>query len=237
MMRNPIATLFPLAALFACSGTDAIAEASPATTKSFAVTGFHGVDLRGSDDAIVRVGPAFSVRATGPKTVLDNLEVAVRDGELRIGRRKGWTWRGTADARIEVTLPALRSASISGSGEMRVGPVRGSAFAGSVAGSGTLTLERLDVQGVELSIAGSGDIKAAGRAARAQYSSAGSGDIDAAAVTSESLSVSTAGSGGVAARATGSADVSVVGSGDVTIRGTTRCKVSRVGSGDVDCAV
>ena len=43
-----------------------VAATGSGASRSFAVTDFTGVDLRGSDDVDVRVGGAFSVRAEGP---------------------------------------------------------------------------------------------------------------------------------------------------------------------------
>src|SRR3546814_16152435 len=53
------------------------------------------VDLRGSDDIDVRVGPAFAIQATGPAELLDKLEI-VRDGDtLKVGRRgNSVSWGG-----------------------------------------------------------------------------------------------------------------------------------------------
>jgi hypothetical protein len=228
-----LACLLPIAALLVATQARA-ADPAP-VTRRFDVTGFRQVDLRGSDDVIVRVGPAFSVVATGPAAVVEALTATLNGDTLRVGRKGSWTFRSNKGATIIVTLPVLTGAFVSGSGDMKVSPVRAPRFAAAVAGSGDLTLARLDTEQADLSIAGSGDLTAAGRAARANLSIAGSGDLDAGALETATLSASVAGSGDLNARATGTASASIVGSGDITVHGPARCTVSKVGSGEVHC--
>lgn len=215
----------------------ACAADAPATTRRFDVTGFRQIDLRGSDNVVVRVGPAFSVTATGPSDRLETLTATLRGDTLRIGHEKtnGWGLRGGKVATVTVTLPALTGASVSGSGDMRIAPFRTPRFAGAVAGSGNLALDRLETEQADLSIAGSGNLRVAGHAARASLSIAGSGDLDAGTFDTTALSASVAGSGDLISRATGTASASVVGSGDITVRGPARCTVSKAGSGAVHC--
>ena len=74
-----LALLLTAAPLAACSvdgddGGPGASAAGTGTARTFAVAGFTGVALRGSDDVDVRVGPAFSVRAEGPSAELDKLK-------------------------------------------------------------------------------------------------------------------------------------------------------------------
>src|SRR3546814_1282824 len=107
------------------------------------------VDLRGSDDIDVRVGPAFAIQATGPAELLDKLEI-VRDGDtLKVGRRgNSVSWGGDKGRAIKimVTMPALRGASVAGSGNLSVDRVEGDDFAASASGSGNLTIGAIKTQ-------------------------------------------------------------------------------------------
>src|SRR3546814_9268518 len=107
------------------------------------------VDLRGSDDIDVRVGPAFAIHATGPAELLDKLEI-VRDGDtLKVGRRgNSVSWGGDKGRAIKimVTMPALRGASVAGSGNLSVDRVEGYDFAASASGSGNLTIGAIKTQ-------------------------------------------------------------------------------------------
>jgi hypothetical protein len=84
----------------------------------------------------------------------------------------------TPKTTIFVSLPAIRSAAIAGSGDMKVDRVEGNSFAGSIAGSGDLQVAALRTGEAEFSIAGSGNISAAGNAKNTDVSVAGSGNVD-----------------------------------------------------------
>ena len=208
--------------------------------RSFNLAGFNSVSVAGPHNVVVQVGPAHSVRAEGPAGVLDRLEIVVEDGgNLEVRQKKDamrirWG-RDLPATTVYVTLPALRAASIAGSGDMRIDRVEGGDFAASIAGSGDMDVGALRVEAASFSIAGSGNVTAAGNAARSKISIAGSGDVKLDRLESRTASVSIVGSGGVNARATETADVSIMGSGDVVIGGGAKCSVSKMGSGSVRC--
>lgn len=208
-------------------------------TRSWNVRGFDRVALRGSDDVIVRVGPAESVTASGPADALDRLEAEVRDGQLRLGRKKeGWSfgWRSKPRPVVfTVTVPRLAGAAVAGSGDMKVDRVQGAAFRGAVAGSGSLAIAALRADTASFDIAGSGDTQVAGQARALDLSIAGSGDFAGQGLRSQAARIKIAGSGDVKATVDGEADVSVMGSGDVDIFGKPVCQVKKMGSGDVRC--
>jgi len=227
-MRTLI-SLLALAALAACNGSharDQRAEGEGPTlsgesgARDFALADFDRVNLRGPDDVTVEVGPAFAVRAEGDTAELERLKIEVIDGELRIGREgdDDWfSWGHDSDAvRVTVTMPAMRGASI--------------------AGSGSLTLAALEAGRVNFDIAGSGDVSAAGTARSIEVNIAGSGNVGARELRAERLEANIVGSGDVEAFVTGEASADIMGSGDVTIHGGARCTSNAMGSGELRCA-
>lgn len=236
-----LAAALPIAACSMSSGDDdgqpGIAGQGSGNTRTYQVAGFTGIDLRGSDDVDVRVGPGFSVRADGDAKLLDRVKIEQVGTTLRIGRTatSGFSWGGKG-ARIFVTLPSLAEASIAGSGDMTVDRVTGPNFKGAGAGSGTLAVGAVAVDALHLSLAGSGDIKLAGTTKSLEASIAGSGDLEAGGLTAMNADVSVAGSGSVRAAVDGPAKVSVMGSGDVDLGGKAHCETSKMGSGSVRCA-
>lgn len=228
--------LLPLAA---CQSNAEKGEASQPSgsgaTRSFAASGFTGVDLRGSDDVDVKTGQNFSVTAEGDPKVLDQLDIRVVDGTLRVAR-KDKAWLGNdRGARIHVVMPTLAAAAVSGSGDLSADHAEGD-FSGAVSGSGNLTIAELRAGNADLSIAGSGDLNVAGSASKLSVSIAGSGDIDAKKLTATSADVSIAGSGNVFGTVHGPASVSIVGSGDAELGGGAKCSVSALGSGEAHCS-
>jgi hypothetical protein len=212
-------------------------NAGPMTSRTYDLAGFTAVDLRGSDDVDVKVGPAFSVKAEGGANVLDDLEITVANGTLRISRKShsGWHWGDSDGAKIHVTMPAINAASVGGSGDLSVDRTQGN-FKGAIGGSGNLTVAAIGGGDVDLSIGGSGDLVASGTAGKLSAAVAGSGDIDAKGLTATSASVSVVGSGSVTGTVKGDADISIAGSGDVNLGGGAKCRVSAVGSGSANCS-
>ena len=233
--------IIPLAACsFSWNGDDegsGAAASGAGTARTFQVTDFDQIDLRGSDDVDVRVGTGFSVRAEGPSEQLDRLKID-RDGEtLKIGRKNGtnFGWSKGAKVKVYVTLPRLTDATVTGSGNMAVDRVEGSGFAGGIAGSGNLDIAALRVDAAKFSIAGSGTARARGSARDLKVEIAGSGDLDGTALQAQSAEVEIAGSGSVRAVVDGSAKVEMMGSGDVDLGPKSRCTISKMGSGSVRC--
>ena len=208
-----------------------------ATQRSYNLTGFNGVSLAGSQDVIVRVGQAHLVRAEGEAEMLDRLDLRVEDGSLRIGMKRGnWTdFGGRSKTTIFVTLPAIESAAVAGSGDLRIDRVEGNRFSANVAGSGDLDIGTMRVGDAGFAVSGSGGIRASGAAQRASSSVTGSGDIDIGGLETGTAAVAVVGSGDVRARVMQHANVSVIGSGDVSISGPARCSVTKKGSGGVRC--
>jgi len=240
-MRKALAIAMVAAALLGACSEARSEDGGPTVSRNFTVRGFEQIEVAGSYDVDVRIGPAPSVHASGPQKELERLVVEVQGDRLLIHPRKersmfrmGWNSHDTV--KIAVTVPALRGAAIAGSGGIAVDRVTGDRFKGEIAGSGNLNLPAIDARSVELSIAGSGDISAAGKARNVEYNIAGSGEIDAGRLVTENAKVSIAGSGNVTAHATGAADISSIGSGNVAMSGGARCNVSKHGSGDVHCS-
>ena len=205
--------------------------------RSFEVGAFQSVSLEGSNDVVVTVGGAPSVRAEGDQEMLDRLDIRVENGALRIGTERGnWSWFGrSGHATIYVTAPSLEAASIGGSGDMRIDRVEGQRFAASIGGSGDMQIGALRAGQASFSVAGSGGIRAAGAAEATEISIAGSGNVSLGDLQARRARVSIAGSGDVSLQASESVDGSIIGSGDINVRGSARCSVSKLGSGDIHC--
>lgn len=213
-------------------------EPGPEVSRNYQVGAFDKVAVAGPYEVNVVSAGAPGVSAKGGSNLLDETEVVVENGTLKIRPKKRhgihFNWH-SGKAVFTVNTAVLRGASIAGSGEINVDKVAGD-FDGDVAGSGDLKLASVAGGKVKLSIAGSGGVDAAGKADSVDLSIAGSGDIRAGGLAAKTADVSIAGSGNVAANASDTANVSIMGSGDVDISGGAKCKISKAGSGDVRCS-
>ena len=200
-------------------------------TRSFDIEDFSAIRLSAAQNVEVKTGGKPSVKAKGADEALDRLTVTAADGTLSIAQRGRWREAVT----IKVTVPALRRASIAGSGGLSIDRVAGETFEGSIAGSGDLNIAAVEVERAKFSIAGSGNVRAAGRAKRSGACIAGSGNANLGELESKAAHVSIAGSGNVLAHAAETANVTILGSGNVRILGGAECEISRLGSGRVQC--
>jgi len=227
------------AAIFALMSCGSNATATGNTPQDLSrLRNFTKVSFAGPDHVVIRRGAAFSVTATGDERALARLELKVRDETLEIGRRHDWRSimpGRDGGATITVTLPALREATLAGSGNMQVDQLTGKDVEASVTGSGNLVIARVQADSVDLETSGSGTLTASGQVREADLSVTGSGGIAASGLAAQTAELSLVGSGDAQLRVDGRAEVSIVGSGDATISGDARCNVSRVGSGAVRC--
>lgn len=213
-------------------------DAGPEVSRSYQVGAFDKIEVAGPYDVNVVTGGQPGVSAKGGENLLSETDVIVENGTLKIlpkkhhGVRFGWK-RGKAV--FSVNAASLRGAAIAGSGGVSIDKIAGD-FEGDVAGSGALRLASVAGGKVKLSVAGSGDVQAAGKADSIDISIAGSGDVNAGGLATRAADVSIAGSGNVTANASQTADVSIMGSGDVEVTGGAKCSVSKAGSGDVRCS-
>lgn len=237
MRKSMAAVLIAALATAGCNRVHA-QDSGPRVSRNYQVGNFQQIEVEGSYDVDVRTGANPGVSARGGEKLLNQTLVEVQGDKLVIRpQRNGSWWHGmNGHATFTVTVPQLSSASIGGSGDVKIDRIQGGDFDGAVAGSGSLQLGSVEVQELKLSVAGSGDIKAAGKAQSIEFNSAGSGDIDAGGVQSQDAKISTAGSGDIKAHATGGAQISMMGSGDVEITGGAKCQVSKMGSGTANCS-
>lgn len=231
------ASVLILAACNMSAASEEVEDEGPRVARDFPVGAFERVALGGSQDVIVTVGGAPSVRAEGTAKALDRLEIKVEGGELRIGTRRnsGNFFTTSGRTTVHVTVPSLRAASVAGSGDMRIDKVQGGDFEAAIAGSGDLEIGTMQVGTARVGIAGSGDVTASGTAERTEVNVAGSGNVALDGLQAKRATVSIVGSGDVSAHASESAVVTIMGSGDVKIAGGAKCTVNKQGSGSVDC--
>lgn len=104
-----------------------------------------------------------------------------------------------------------------------------------VAGSGDVGLKGVSQGDLDLSIRGSGNIRAAGEVVRLNATVQGSGDMKLRALSAAIAQLDVQGSGDITATVTKSVIANVRGSGDITILGDPPARQTQVyGSGDIE---
>ncbi|HJT43819.1 MAG TPA: DUF2807 domain-containing protein [Rhizomicrobium sp.] len=191
-------------------------EAVPGATASG-----RDLDWDGSDEVTLAVqgqasyapGHDNRLHANGDPQVLAHLRV--RDGRIEMDCR-GWHNR-TRD--VMITLPGREFREF------------------TIAGGGKLALDRLNQSKAEITIAGTGNVKANGRIDDLEMTIAGSGDADFNQLTARKAEFGIAGSGTVKAKGTvDELEIGIAGSGRADFNGMTARSASAEigGSGTVN---
>ncbi len=204
----------------------------PQVVKTLDVDNFKGITLAFSATVYLTQGDTYSVKVEGQENIIDNIETEVRDGHWKIkfdenvGRHDKLT--------LWITMPTLNKAAISGSGALKGETVFRdlNEVDVSISGSGDIQLE-LEANSVNTRISGSGDIRLRGSATAHRVKISGSGDVDTVDLRSQETSVRISGSGDCRVHAEESLEVSTSGSGDVYYSGRPRVSAKVSGSGEV----
>lgn len=224
--------------LLATAGLLGAAQAQ-AADRAFSVSGFDHIRSSVPFDVRVHTGPGPSVHARGPQEALDRLIVEVVRGELVIRSQSGRWWNGwnwhRERAIIEVTVPTLVGATLSGPGDLTIDQIRTRSFGATLSGPGDLSIGSIEAAEVALVLNGPGDLTIAGRAAHAGITLRGPGDVRANGLSVRDATIALSGPGDIALSASGTVTGTLTGPGDVTIHGGARCEISKHGPGDVHC--
>jgi hypothetical protein len=191
---------------------NAIHGSGMAKTESRAVASFSKIELAGSPDVEVTIGPDASVAVSADDNILPIIETKVEGDTLRIGSKQSYNTR--LGVKVKITVPALDGVAVSGSGDIRA--------TGLKAGD------------LEASVTGSGDVTLNGVVDRLRGQITGSGDLRAGELGAKNVRVTVTGSGDATVRASEELDARVTGSGDVRYSGhPSQVRKSITGSGDI----
>lgn len=231
--------------------------------KNYEIEEFHKLAIGGGGKVILQQGaqPALSIEA--PESVLDELQVSVVDGELRIGMESmsGFRFLFNFGRRFEsdrityyVTVKEIESMKFSGglhvdasslsvndlkivnSGAVKASyeSIQGKGLEIVVSGSASVNLVELDLK--ELSVRASGSMKMSvnsGSVNRQVVRISGSADYDALELVSQEAKFSISGAGKAKVRVESSLDVSISGSGTIHYSGAASVNQRISGSGRV----
>lgn len=182
-----------------------------AAAQTRALPTFRGVELAGAADVVVHVG--------GPQKVVvhadDNLVTrvtTVRSGDLVVGTRGSFST--ARQMVIDMTVPSLSSATLSGSGVVVVEGLRAGRFVVDVPGSGVLSVS--------------------GKADRLTATLGGSGDVQLQDLVAHDATVLVSGSGRLLVQATDALDAKVSGVGAIVYTGNPTTITQRItGTGSI----
>jgi Putative auto-transporter adhesin, head GIN domain len=168
-----------------------------AATQARAVARFGGVDLAGSNQVTVVVGPRQSVVVHADSNLISHVTTQVVAGTLVVADTGSFTTRTPMN--VEVSVPSLTALNLSGSGQL------------SVTG---INEPRLTV-----TVSGSGMLSAAGTATRLDVTLSGDGFAELSQLSASQVHAVVSGSGLIHVTATNSLDAEVPGTGAILYGG------------------
>ncbi|WP_309621554.1 head GIN domain-containing protein [Novosphingobium sp.] len=188
----------------------------------------------GPDRVELTQGDKLAITVDGDPEAVERVRFTLKDGTLGILRADRVFSSGGKTAVIHVTMPAPREVGMFGSGSI-LAPALGRDAKVVIAGSGELEARDLGGGKLDVTMPGSGAMRAAGNVDALELTILGSGNARLDAVRTPKAKVTIAGSGGAAFASDGEVDATIMGSGTVTVKGRARCTVSAMGSGKLVC--
>lgn len=204
------------------------------TTETRNVSETDRISAAGSYNIRLIQGPSFSVKVEADENLMPYIITENRDGELKIHTKDKYSINTDHDINITITLDKLSKLSIAGSsnvnGEGKFTSSNGLDLA--IAGSGNIDIN-VNAPDVESTIAGTGDISLTGETKNSEIHIAGVGNYDAQNLMSENVKVHIAGSGNAKVFAENLLDIDIAGSGDVYYKGKASVSQKIGGSGKI----
>lgn len=212
--------------------------AAQAAERTYSITDFERIRVTGPFRVNIIADRLTSAKASGSTDTLDRtrLDVQGRTLFIRMDRSNfGGSEPKGPPAVITIRAPALKEASLAGSGAISLTGMKGLRVALVVEGSGTLTAGNVDADRLDVGVIGTGTIAMSGKARTASVTGRGAGSVKAGDLAIDDLTLNweSAGDGTFAAKRT--AKVTSIGTGNVTVSGKAACTVTNGGNGQVSC--
>jgi hypothetical protein len=199
---------------------------------------FDSIAVAGPFVVRVHAGKATKVALTGPRTMLDDTELVIRDGQLIIRWQEGASWsrNGNQGVDVDIDVPVIRGVINVGAGSIEIDRVKADRFVATLASAGSVSIRSIDVGQLKADLMGAGSLQAAGQVGTANLTLGSSGSFDNPNLTVRDADITSAGSGSVRATVTKAAKIESSGSGGTILTGGAKCNVSKAGSGNVRCS-
>ena len=194
----------------------------------------HAVKTSGSIDVEIKSGNEYSLVVENDENLIRYVITDIDNGTLNIHYKHGYSVMND-HAKVVVTAPSLDKLVTSGSGDIiSDGVIKNvNEIQITTSGSGDINVN-VDAPSVKVTGSGSGDVSLSGRTKDFNCKISGSGDVKCQNLKSENAVVHVSGSSDVHVFASVSLKVTVRGSGDVYYAGNpTSPEIHITGSGTV----
>ena len=214
------------------------AAPAAAAERNFGVSGFDRVRIDGDYKVTLTVGVAPYARARGSMRALDPVQVIVEGRTLVVRANRSASWGGypgesAGPVEVLVGTHELTAAFVNGAGSLNINKVRGLKFEASAQGAGAIAIDQVEVDQLQLGLAGAASARLAGRAGKLTAQVRGTSTLDGEGLTVKDAVIGAQGPAIVKLTATGTAKVDAIGVAAVTLAGKPSCVVTTRGSASV----
>ncbi|MEC3910722.1 DUF2807 domain-containing protein [Sphingobium sp. CR2-8] len=207
-----------------------------AATRGFTITSFDAIRVDAPVTVVLTTGAGASARAEGDQAALDRLKVDVSGRLLIVSMdrpRAGEKSGGAATLRLSTGM--VDRIVLTGGGSVSIDRMKGLQGQIVSGGNGDVTVSKVELDRIDVALAGGGRVSLAGRTGIANVRVNGPGTLAAEPLFARQASVGNEGPGSIALTADVTARITASGSGDVTITGKAACTVDNRGTGRVAC--
>jgi len=179
--------------LAGCLMQNGVPGSGHATTEARALGPFSHIELSGSADVEVSVGPVQSVEITIDDNLLPIIETKVDGDTLRIGSTKNYD--SSLGLKVKIVAPSVEGFAVSGAVNLHAVGLAAKTFSLNISGAGNADLQG-SVDALEVEVSGAAKIHAfdlAAKSVKLELSGAGNAQVTA----TESLNATVSGAGDV----------------------------------------
>jgi hypothetical protein len=219
--------------LIGMAGSGVSAEAA---SRGYTITSFDEIRVEAPVNLIVATGMGPSARADGDLHMLDRLKVDVSGRMLSITMERAQPGEsGGGPVTLRLSTGALERIVLTGGGSVNVNRMKGLRGEIVMGGNGDVRVDAVELDQLDLGLAGGGRATLNGRAGVANIRVTGPGTVSAEGLVARQASIGNEGAGSVSITADVNASVTASGSGDVTVAGKAACSVDNRGIGRIGC--
>jgi hypothetical protein len=231
-----VAFLFILALSTSCTSDDCITGEGSIVTETLDLELFDALTLMGSNNVSIKQGEIQEIKVTGYPNIIKELSRSVRNKHWEI-RLKDACYKN-ADYSVEITIPYLTEANLTGSGNIIVHDfIEQGDQTFRLLGSGNLSLAaNSGTEALNVFLTGSGNVTT-----NADFTNlksldiniTGSGDFSGFSIQTNTCNIAVLGSGDGYINVRDELDITINGSGNVNYKGNPVITSSITGSGKV----
>lgn len=216
-MKPLRAMLLTAAALGASGGGSDIAQAADLVQRSWQAPGVTQWTLSLTADYVLKQAPDNQIRITAEPKVMRAIAVRIKGNSAEIDSSDSFSTQ--KKLQVEISVPDFQRIALHSSGSLKLNGLRGQRLQFSADDSSNATLTKLQLNQLQIELAGSSSVEASGQTADQQVKLEDSASYHAGGLQSGSAKVSVAGSADALVAVARSLQANVADSGTLKYRG------------------